>query len=199
MNYALPLAAVAALMLAACEPTGAEDAAAPADAPATEDAATDAGSDAGAEAEATPALALDGEGLRLVNPETGSTRLIPFGGAQAETLAALSGALGAPSETGSNAECPPGPLDFATFGQDTTLYFQDGAFAGWFTRAGDWSTMNGIRAGMTRAELDASGSEIELTETSLGQEFDAGGVYGVMNEDASAVEVLWTGANCFAR
>ena len=51
----------------------------------------------------------------------------------------------------------------------------------------------------TRAELDSSGSEIELTETSLGQEFDAGGVYGIMNEDASAVDLLWAGANCFAR
>lgn len=199
MNYALPLAAVAALMLAACEPTGAEDAAAPADAPAAEDAAADAGSDAGAEAEATPALALDGEGLRLVNPENGSTRLIPFGGAQAETLAALAAPLGAPSETGTNPECPPGPLDFATFGEATTLYFQDGAFAGWFTRAGDQSTMNGISPGSTRAELEGSGSEVELTETSLGQEFDLGGVYGIMNEDASAVDLLWAGANCFAR
>ena len=194
MKYALPLAAVAALMLAACDPTATDDAAAP-ETPAAEDAATDADADA----QVTPAIALDGEGLRLVDPENGSTRLIPFGGPQAETLAALTGALGAPSETGSNGECPPGPLDFATFGQDTTLYFQDGGFAGWFTSAGDWSTMNGIHAGMTRAELDASGSEIELTETSLGQEFDAGGVYGIMNDDASAVEVLWAGANCFAR
>lgn len=194
MKYALPFAAAAALMVAACDQTATDDAAAP-ETPAAEDAA----SDADADAQATPALALDGEGLRLVNPENGSTRLIPFGGPQAETVAALTGALGVPSETGTNAECPPGALDFATFGQDTTLYFQDGAFAGWFTSAGDWSTMNGIRAGMTRAELDASGSEIELTETSLGQEFDAGGVYGIMNEDASAVDLLWAGANCFAR
>lgn len=194
MKYALPFAAAAALMVAACEPTSTDDAAAP-ETPAAEDAATDAGADV----QATAALALDGEGLRLVNPENGSTRLIPFGGPQAETVAALTGALGVPSETGTNAECPPGALDFATFGQDTTLYFQDGAFAGWFTSAGDWSTMNGIRAGMTRAELDASGSEIELTETSLGQEFDAGGVYGIMNEDASSVQLLWAGANCFAR
>ena len=194
MKHALPLAAVAALMLAACEPTGAEDAA-PAETPAVEDAATDASADA----ETDAALALDGEGLRLVNPETGSTRLIPFGGAQTETLAALAGPLGAPSETGSNAECPPGPLDFATFGEDMTLYFQDGAFAGWFTRAADQSTMNGIAAGSTRAELEGSGSEVEFTETSLGEEFDLGGVYGIMNEDASAVDLLWAGANCFAR
>lgn len=192
MKYALPLAAVAAFLLTACDPAATDDAAAP-EAPAAEDVATDAGSETGA------AIALDGEGLRLVNAETGSTTLVPFGGVQAETLAALAGALGAPSETGSNAECPPGPLDFAEFGDETTLYFQDGAFAGWSTRATDQSTMNGIRAGMTRAELDVSGSEIELTETSLGQEFDAGGVYGIMNEDASAVDLLWAGANCFAR
>lgn len=194
MKYALPLAAVAALMLAACGPTATDDAAAP-ETPAAEDAATDADADA----QVTPALALDGEGLRLVDPESGSTRLIPFGGPQAETLAALAGSRGAPTETGTNAECPPGPLAYSQFGEQTMVYFQDGAFVGWFTRDPNLTTMNGIGPGSTRADLDASGSDIELTETSLGQEFDAGGVYGIMNVDASAVDLLWAGANCFAR
>lgn len=193
MKYALPFAAVA-LMVAACDPTATDDAAAP-ETPAAEDAAADAG----AAAEAAPAIALDGEGLRLVNPETGSTDLVAFGTPYDETIMAVHPAMGDPTQSGENAECPPGPLNFSEFGDDTTLYFQDGAFAGWFTRDAEQSTMNGIRAGMTRAELDASGSEIELTETSLGQEFDAGGVYGIMNEDASAVDLLWAGANCFAR
>lgn len=194
MKYALPLAAVAALMLAACEPTATEDAAAP-ETPASEDAATDAGSQSHAES----AIALDGEGLRLVNPESGATNLIAFGAPYDETIMAVHAAMGDPTQSGENAECPPGPLNFSQFGEDTTLYFQDGSFAGWFTRDPEQSTMNGIHAGMTRAELEASGSAIELTETSLGQEFDAGGVYGIMNEDASAVDLLWAGANCFAR
>ena len=191
MKYALPVFAV--LMLAACDPNAAEEPAAAPEAPAADDAATDAG------AEAATAIALDGEGLRLVNPETGSTNLVAFGTPYDETIMAVHAAMGDPTDSGENAECPPGPLTFSQFGQDTTLYFQDGAFAGWFTRDPEQSTMNGIKPGSTRAELDSSGSEIELTETSLGQEFDAGGVYGIMNEDASAVDLLWAGANCFAR
>ncbi len=193
MKYALPF--VAALSLAACQPAGEA-----ADAPASETPpAAETASDPAEQPAAEIAVALDGEGLRLVDPASGSTRLVPFGGLQAETIAALSGPLGAPTETGTNPECPPGSLDYAQFGGDTTLYFQDGAFAGWFTRDASQSTLNGISPGSTRAELDGSGSEIELTETSLGQEFDAGGVYGIMNEDASAVDLLWAGANCFAR
>lgn len=195
MRTALPF--VAALALAACQPAGTtEEVPPPADAPAAPDAAPDASAEQPA---AEVALALDGEGLRLVDPESGSTRLIPFGGAQADTLAALTNALGAPTETGTNADCPPGPVDFADFGQAMTLYFQDGAFAGWFTRDSGQSTMNGIAPGSTRADLAGSGSAVEFTETSLGQEFDVGGVYGIMNEDASAVDLLWAGANCFAR
>ena len=44
---------------------------------------------AGDHARPGPALALEGEGLRLVDPATGSTRPLPFGTARSQLLAAL--------------------------------------------------------------------------------------------------------------
>lgn len=191
MRLIIAAMATTALALAACEPTAEEPAA---ESSAAEDVATDAG--ATEEAASTPALALDGEGLRLVDAESGSTRLIAFGTPREEASAALAAALGEATETGENAECPPGPLQFAEHG-DTTIYFQEGAFAGWYTEASDQSTMNGIAPGSTRAAVEEAGGE--LSETSLGQEFEAAGVYGIMNDDASAVSALWAGVNCFFR
>lgn len=188
--------AAAALALAACEPAAQDPAA---ETPAAEGATTE---DATAAADATegqaaaPAVALDGEGLRLVDRQSGSTRLIAFGTPRAEASTALAAAWGEAGETGANAECPPGPLEFAEYGE-TTVYFQDGAFAGWYTEDTAQSGMNGLAPGWTRAQVEEAGGE--LSETSLGQEFEAGGMYGIMNEDASAVSALWAGVNCFFR
>lgn len=190
MRILLAMTAVAALGLAACEPQAPAEGAA--------DAAAESSGDASAEAASGDVvLAADGEGLRLVNAETGSTNLVPFGAPRGQVLAALDGAGGIQGESGSNAECPPGPLDFVEYAQGITVMFQDGGFAGWLSEEAGLTTMNGIGVGSTAAEVaEANG---ELTETSLGQEFDIGGVYGIMNEDASAVRILWAGANCFAR
>ena len=60
-----------------------------------------------------PALAIDGEGLRLFNPANGAARPLPFGTARALVLTALAG-RGAP-ELGTQTECGAGPLNFATW------------------------------------------------------------------------------------
>ncbi len=52
-------------------------------------------------------VAIDGEGLRLIDPDSGRTRPIAFGTPRRQTLSALA-ARGQP-ETGANTECGAGP------------------------------------------------------------------------------------------
>lgn len=130
---------------------------------------------------AQPALAIEGEGLRLFDPATGRASPIPFGTSRAQTLAAL--AFRRVPKTGTNSECGAGPLDTADWPDGFGLYFQDGKFAGW--KAGDRSqgavaTAAGIGPGSTRAALeDAYAAKVE--ETTLGTEFTAGALSGILD------------------
>lgn len=150
-----------------------------------------------ASAPAAPALAVDGEGLRLFDPATGSARPIPFGTAWDRALAALA-FRGRPA-TGRNPECGAGPLDFARW-DDLTLYGQDGAFVGWFAErgaAGAISTAAGVGPGTTRQDLE-SAYAVEVFESTLGIEFVAGDLYGLLEgtHPDSAITALWAGTSC---
>jgi hypothetical protein len=106
---------------------------------------------------ATPGLAIEGEGLRLFDPETGSARPIAFGTPWPQALAALA-FRGAP-ETGRNEECEAGPLDYARWPDSLTLYGQDGKLVGWFADrggAGTLATAAGVGPGTTRQDLEAA-------------------------------------------
>ncbi|WP_374274987.1 hypothetical protein [Brevundimonas sp.] len=158
-------------------------------------------------AEAAPAgnpdaaLALDGEGLRAVILASGSTRLIEFGQAEAEVMRQLETVRGrAADERGTNPECGAGALQFASWDDGLTAWFQDGAFVGWALNGegGGASTMGGLGVGTTRAELDGGPTVVEVEETSLGQEFEAGGVFGILNGTGETARVtnLWGGTSC---
>mgnify|MGYP003627008632 CR=1 FL=1 len=154
--------------------------------------------------EAKVVIALDGEGLRLVNSETGRVRLLAFGSDRAVTEAALAVPLGQPGERSSNEECGTGPMDFSDFG-DFTANFQDGAFVGWFLRDGDknsvLSTMSGVGIGTTKGEM-AQSLTVEMDEEStIGTEFHAAGLSGLLESEAADAKVtdLWAGANCIFR
>jgi hypothetical protein len=216
MARALVVAGLLASAVAGCKrdaPAG--DAAAP-DAPPAADAAaspTPAGSVAPPQAAAPPAttppattptaapvLAVDGEGLRLVDPASGATRALPFGTPEADTEAVLAAALGrAPDERGETSEC--GSRRFARWNGAISAWFGDEGFSGWSLPEGSGlSTMAGVRLGSSRKAL-ASAYAAEVMASSLGTEFVAGAMGGVLASDApdAAVTHLWAGDTCIAR
>lgn len=154
-------------------------------------------------------IALDGEGLRLVDPETGSTRLLAFGTDRTETERVIAAQFGTMGERSSSGECGAGPMDFSNFG-NFSANFQDDRFVGWFLRGGDenkaLTTMSGIGIGTTRSEM-AESVTFEIREDStIGTEFytggdSPGGFSGLLDSDAPDAKVtdLWAGTNCIFR
>lgn len=147
---------------------------------------------------AEPALAIEGEGLRLFDPATGSARPLPFGMAWERVQEALA-YRGKPA-TGRNEECGAGPLDYAQWEDSLTLYGQGGQFVGWFidSRAeGRISTAAGVGPGTTRQDLEAAYAA-EVFESTLGTEFAAGNLSGVLDSPHpdSPVSALWAGTSC---
>lgn len=154
---------------------------------------------------ATPSLALavEGEGLRLFNSQTGAASPIPFGADQTQTITAIERLRGQASK-GENPECGAGPVQFASWGDGLSLTFQDGRFAGWglgLPAAGKLSTASGIGPGSTRQEMEAVYADVTVMPSSLGQEFRAGGFFGVLEGAAPAAKVtaMWAGVACIAR
>ena len=181
------------LALAACggaPEQGADESAAP-EAPVS-------GNNMAAGEEPAPAPAkppvLEGEGLRI------GTEKLAFGTAKAATIAALTRALGRPpGEQGINEECGGGALEYASWPGEITLYFESGGFAGWDER-GKLRTAGGIGLGSSRA-LVASLPGLEVEESTLGTEFTAGGLGGILDSDSPTAKVtnLWGGTTCVFR
>lgn len=209
------LVLLALLALGACSaPDEAEPTPAPQDAPTQPPAAEDAPGPADLRvppppgelvdepAQAAHAVTLEGGGLRLVGP-SGTTRALPFGTAVAAVEEALTGALGAPIRSGVQSECGVGPLDYRVWPGGLTTNAQDGALVGWNGAADlarSFTTMTGVTIGSTRAELEAAYA-VEVRETSLGQEFSAGELHGLLNGTGSDAQVLhlWSGSICAFR
>lgn len=203
--------ASAALLSAACTrtpaPVDAATPSSPASAPA-EPAATEAPSSSQAATPAAPTvhLALSGEGFTFVTP-SGSTRHLLFGEPADQVVEAVSRALGSQPEHGHNDECGAGPLDMATWPNGLTLVAQDDRFAGWSLspEAGagmddGLGTMAGITRGSTRSDLE-SAYAAEVGETTLGTEFTAGGLSGLLdgNGPTAYITTLWAGTTCAFR
>ena len=151
---------------------------------------------------AAPGLAVDGEGLRLFAPDTGSAFPIPFGTPWDKTLAALA-FLGTPL-AGRNEECEAGPLDYARWDGVITLYGQDGKFAGWFADGSSGTiaiaTAAGVGPGTTRQDLEAVYA-VEVFDSTLGTEFTAGDLHGLLDSPHpdSPVTAFWAGTSCTFR
>ncbi|MEA3053706.1 MAG: hypothetical protein QOG72_2609 [Sphingomonadales bacterium] len=137
---------------------------------------------------------LEGEGLRI------GTEKLGFGAAKAATIAALTRALGRPpGEQGTNEECGGGALEYATWPDEITLYFESGGFAGWDER-GKLRTADGIGLGSSRPAL-ASLPGLEVEESTLGIEFTSGGLGGILDSDSPTAKVtnMWGGSTCVFR
>ena len=180
------------LIVHACfEPVASQNQAAPAT-------IATAAAPANASASVQRRLVLDGKGLTAIAPD-GRQTSIPFGVDRASAIRMMADVLGPPDSVGTNQECPIGAMQFASWSKGLSVNFQEGKFVGW-DGAVDLKTARGIGFGSSRAALDKA-YDPTIEETSLGTEFDADGVTGVLESAApdAAVSALWAGMTCVAR
>lgn len=147
----------------------------------------------------TSTSTIEGFGV-IVSPNgTDSAKAIRFGESQAATITAISQVLGKPAQEGTNSDCPSGPVQFATWTKGLSANFEGGKFVGW-VGAVDQKTARGIGFGSSRADLIAA-YHPTFEETSVGYEFTADGISGVMESAAAdaAITDLWSGVSCVAR
>lgn len=150
-----------------------------------------------------PKLAVDSEGLRWFLPPDGSARPLAFGTPEAEVLASLERVRGQAAK-GVNQDCGAGPVQYANWPDGLSLVFQDGEFAGWGLdrrASGSLATANGVGPGMTRSALAESFGSVAFQNTSLGTEFAAGEIFGVLDGRGPEAKItdMWAGVNCVAR
>ncbi len=145
-----------------------------------------------------PVPALDGEGLRMVIP-SGATRLIPFGSERRVVENAVGRALGKGGTRSSLDECGAGPMEFSKI-DGLSLNFQDDRFVGWTLDASSpLTTIDGVGAGSTRAEIEQSRTVTLVEDSTLGAEFRAGGIGGFFDGEGGRVNLLYAGTQCFFR
>lgn len=152
--------------------------------------------------EAEGGIALDGEGLRLIAP-SGRTTLLAFGILRPMVEQAVAKLLDDEPVLTANAECGAGPMSFARYGA-LTLNFQDASFVGWtLDRPGDLTTMDGIGAGTSRADLAGRRTIEMIPGSTLGEEFMVtnGGIGGFLDGPGEMAKVtgLYSGTTCFFR
>ena len=144
------------------------------------------------------ALALEGEGLRVFEATSGSARPIPFGSPTEDVMRIIEGVREAsPRERGESPDCAG---TFATWEGGPSVRFSDGRFVGWSVGQPGPTTPSGVGVGSTRNELEDVHA-IEVSRTSLGVEFSAGALAGVLDGDGADARItaLWAGEACLAR
>lgn len=132
----------------------------------------------------------------------GAPKRLAFGSAQAGVLADVGAVLGQPKEQGIQEECPAGPLYHALYASGLQVVFQDDEFVGWAAREGSsFRTAQGIGPGSTLGELKKAYPAATVQETSLGHEFAAGDLYGIVTgpSDTAMVKMMFAGTNCIFR
>jgi hypothetical protein len=185
------------LCLAACGPG--EDTEAVAESGSeTQAAAPQAQATAPSAAAPEPVL-LSGQGLQLAAVGDQPARTIALEAPMSETVTALTRALGAAPERSSNEECGSGPMELAMWGDRLTAFFQEGRLVGWKSDGG-LRTAEGLRVGSTRGELSRLPG-LTVEQSSLGAEFTAGELGGLLQSDAADAKVahLWAGDICAFR
>lgn len=185
------------LLLAACSPASSPGgAAAPVAAPATPASVSAAVAPA---RQGAPRIALDGDGLRLFDPDSGSSRLLAFGTDVKVVDEALARALPGESRSAPQGTDCGDAVALGSSGLDT--HQRDGKFLGWSVdRESSLETAAGLGVGDTRAELEAAHS-IEVMESTIGIEFVSGGIAGLLEstDDTARITHLWAGETCIAR
>lgn len=154
------------------------------------------------DAEATPALKLATDGVRLLDVESGKSDLVGFGTSQDDTVEFVGRALGTPEKSGLSEECDGGALGTVDFQGGLRLFFKAGDFVGWQTQDGSgFSGTNGIALQMRYTDVTKLARDVEGEETSLGFEFTADDYHGLLTEGGpnGVVTALWAGTICANR
>lgn len=141
------------------------------------------------------AVRIAGDGLSV-----GGKR-VTFGTPRAAALAEIGAGMGgAPDSQGTQEECGPGPLGYASWNKGLQVYFQDDKLVGW-SGAVDLKTAEGIGFGSTRSAVETA-YHPTIEATSLGTEFTTkDGLSGTFESDAkdASVSDVWAGMTCLAR
>ncbi|WP_071673791.1 hypothetical protein [Nioella nitratireducens] len=141
----------------------------------------------GAEGPAPQGLTPDAGGLQ---PASTDLR-IDFGRAQEGAIATVSRLLGAqPTDITTMADC--GDVTAAYWADGLTMNFVDGDFRGWVLTEPDLTAAGGLTVG----DMPPA---VQMENTTLGQEFEVGGVWALVEETGPAITTLWSGRTCFFR
>ena len=149
-------------------------------------------------------LRLSSDGLAAGMPGLHSNRSFRFGMPKAEIVAAVAQMRSWETPSEANGQCGAGPMGFTRFGT-LTLNFQNGLFVGWSLdgpRAAEpIEEEYGLGIGAGRDDLNPMDGEVRIETTTLGVEFDSGGIHGLLGSNApdAVVTQLWAGTNCHAR
>lgn len=147
-----------------------------------------------------PRIALDPDGLRVVEVPTGASRVIAFGSSREEAVRAVVASRGAVADSVAIPDCA---LAATRFDDGLVLLDQKAVFVGWSLErdaSATYTTVAGVGIGTSRAALD-SAYETRVEETGLGTEFSAGGIHGLLTTPAPTgrVAALRAGTTCVAR
>lgn len=205
------MVSAAALLLAACSDRAAEPATVESESPAAAQAGPGVSVPARPSSSGQPvrgdasavALAVEGEGLRFFARSTGSATPLAFGLGADQVLEVLERNRG-PADRGTNENCGAGPVQYANWADGLSVVLQTGRFVGWSLdgrAAGAIGTANGIGPGSSRAELDEAFGTVTVSQTSLGSEFAAGEIFGVLDGPSATAKItdMWAGVSCVAR
>jgi hypothetical protein len=147
-------------------------------------------------------LRLASGGLLALPPGGGPGNRVDFGTPAGAAIEAVSAVLGSPTQRGANEECGAGPMEFSEFGT-LTLNFQNGTFVGWSLagppRSPPLRSATGVGIGTARDQIMGEGEgPLRVSETSLGTQFDARGIIGLLSgpQPDATVTRIWAGTNC---
>ncbi|PIV72995.1 MAG: hypothetical protein COW55_14695 [Rhodobacteraceae bacterium CG17_big_fil_post_rev_8_21_14_2_50_65_11] len=123
----------------------------------------------------------------------GTDLRIDFGRAQAGVIETVSRLLGSdPADIGTIEECGAGPVTAAYWTDGLTVNFLNGDFVGWALSEPGLVAAGGLAVGDTPPP-------VPMTETTLGREFEIGGVWALLAEDSAEITTVWSGITCFFR
>ncbi len=145
---------------------------------------------------------LTADGLTTGSRGLHHANVIPFGAPRGDVVRQLTAIHGRP-KLGRNAECPNGPVDYASFG-GLDLHFQDDRFVGWVAEresGPSFETYRGLSVGDRRSEIDGDSEVSVQAESSLGTELTIDGVGAIFSGGGGndRVTTLFSGVTCFAR
>lgn len=149
-------------------------------------------------------LRLSSDGLAAGMPGLHTNRSFRFGMSKAEIIAVVAQTRSWETKSETSGQCGAGPMEFIRFGT-LTLNIQNGLFVGWSLDgprdAQPIEEEYGLGIGAGRDDLNPMDGEVRIETTSLGVEFDSGGIHGLLSSNApdAVVTHLWAGINCHAR